>query len=73
MHTKSNGDKRHVLSSGEFNEVHPSHISAKDCKYGATQTHKPHKLIWIGHNGSLQKRTHDQDTVFVRWKEIDTI
>ena len=38
MHTQSNGDKRHVLSSGEFSEVHPSHISDKDSKYGATQT-----------------------------------
>ena len=38
MHTQSNGNKRHVLSSGEFSEVHPSHISDKDCKYGAIQT-----------------------------------
>lgn len=45
-----------------------SMVLLKLCK-----THKPHKLICKEHNGRLQKRTHDQDTLLVRWKEIDTI
>jgi hypothetical protein len=45
-----------------------SMVLLKLCK-----THKPHKLIWIESNGSIQKLTHDQDAVLVRWKEIDTI